>query len=263
MKMDEEQEMAVKIPNKNEVVQYDPQNNFLAMIERLASNPDVDVEKLHRIMDAQERVLDRNAAQAFNHDMALAQAKIKVAIKDKFNQQTRSNYASEEAIDKAINTASTDMGFSLSFYEEDSPKPNHIRVCVDIMHRDGCTKVRHTDVPIDDKGIAGKTNKTQTHAFGSSLSYGTNYLKRLVFNVPRGDGDDGNGASGIEYIQGEDLERIKKLVKEVVTDMNAFLKVAHATSIDTIPVSEHIRVLGVLNERRVVLAKSRVPGQEG
>lgn len=243
-----------------EVVNYDPQAHYISVVERLASNPQVDVDKLQKIMDMQEHSLDREAEKSFNADMVLAQSEIKMAVKNKQNQQTRSSYADLAAVIGSAKPVYTKHGFALSFYEGETKKDKHIRVMCDVMHRDGHTKTRFYDVPLDVSGIAGKTNKTLVHGGGSSTSYGRRYLTCMVFNIPTGDDDDGNIAGGVEYVAGENLEQIKALIAETESDTAAFLKVAGAESIDAIPVRNHTKVMSMLNRKK---ANMRQPGSDG
>jgi hypothetical protein len=254
-----------------ELVAYDQQAHYMSVVERLASNPDVDVDKLQKILDMQEHQLNRDAEKAYNSDMVLAQAEIRVVVKNKHNQQTRSDYADLTAIIASAKPIYTNHGFALSFYEGVSPKEKHIRVMVDVLHRMGHKETRFHDVPLDMFGIAGKANKTLVHGGGSSISYGRRYLTCMVFNIPTGDDDDGNAAGGnvAKYVEGGDLELIKKLHGEVAPKAAQFLKFAGAKSLDTIPLENFEKVLGALNERKVELAKKknddskRQPGQEG
>jgi hypothetical protein len=71
--------------------------------------------------------------------------------------------------------------------------------------------------------------------------------------------DDGNG-----FIDGEDLNNIKKLVDEVVENMATFLKVADADDLSTIPVKNHNKVLSLLNKKKINMSKSKMrePGED-
>jgi hypothetical protein len=165
-------------------------SDFFAMIERLSSNPDVDVNKIEQIVNLQEHILDRNAKQLYNEDMVKAQSLIPSVFKNKPNEQTRSKYADFSAINKIAKPHYSACGFSLTYYEGKSEKENNIRVFADCMHRGGHTEIKWVDVPIDDKGIKGTTNKTNTHAKCSSLSYGKRYLICMIFNIATDDEDD-------------------------------------------------------------------------
>jgi len=168
-------------------------------------------------------VLSREAEKAFNQDMIACQEEMPVIPKDKKNDQTHSSYSSYETILKWAKPIYTKYGFSVLFYEEDSSLEGNIRVSADVMHKSGHTKKVHTDIPMDDKGAKGTVNKTQTHAKGSSISYGRNYLMRMIFNIPTGDEDDGNTA-GARPISTEQLESIGKEIYDSHADLEKFLK---------------------------------------
>lgn len=176
----------------------DHQTAFFATIERMATNPNVDVSKIKQIMDMQEHILDRNAEQAFNAAMTKAQNKIELVVAKSKNVQTGSNYADLKTVLLSAKPIYTAEGFSLMFYEGETTKEGHKRVCVDIMHKLGHTKQRYGDFAIQTTGIAGKAMMTQIHGEGSAFSYGRRYLTCLIFNIPTGDetDDDGNAAGG-------------------------------------------------------------------
>jgi hypothetical protein len=177
------------------VAGLDPTRGTLEVIERLATNPAVSVEVLDRLFGMQERTLARLAEQAYAGAMQRAQGAIQPIIRDKRNEQTNSGYASLEAVLAEVKPIYTREGFSLSFGEEPIVTAEMIRVGCDVMHADGHTKHYSYDCPMDDKGIAGKVNKTPTHAKGSSASYARRYLTCMIFNIPTKDDDDGNAAT--------------------------------------------------------------------
>ncbi len=165
---------------------------FTAMVERLASNPDVDADKLDKLVSIQMRILDRQAEAAFNAAMARVQAKLPIVLQDAQNKQTGSRYARHEAISIAIKPIYTAEGFSTSFSQADSPREDHIRVNGTLRHTEGHSALYFVDLPIDDRGIKGQVNKTPLHAAGSTFSYGRRYLTCMMFDVATGDDNDGN-----------------------------------------------------------------------
>jgi len=170
------------------------QESFLSAIERLASNPAVDVEKIKQMVEIQEHLLDRNAKQAFNAAMTRTQNKIELVVAKSENKQTNSKYANLKQILIQTKPIYTTEGFSLMFYEGETAKESHKRVCVDIMHREGHTEKRYGDFAIQTTGIAGKAMMTQIHGEGSAFMYGRRYLTCMIFNIPTGEDDDGNAA---------------------------------------------------------------------
>lgn len=167
---------------------------MLTMVQRAATDPSFDTEKMQAMMAMYERYTDRSAAAAFNAAMVRAQSEIGPVFRDKYNSQTNSSYAALESIDKKVAPVYTSHGFSLSFGTDDSPLAGHIRAVCDCMHEAGHTKRYHVDLPIDSTGIKGSVNKTGVHANGSTYSYARRYLTMMIFNVVLTNEDnDGNG----------------------------------------------------------------------
>lgn len=165
---------------------------FVTMVERLATNDRVDADKLEKLVDIQIRIMDRNAEAEFNTAMSKVQSELPTVAADALNTQTSSMYAKHEAISKAIKPIYTRHGFSTSFSQADTDRADHIRVRGVLRHNAGHAEEYFADLPIDDKGIKGNTNKTPLHAAGSTFTYGRRYLTCLMFDVATGDDNDGN-----------------------------------------------------------------------
>lgn len=169
-------------------------NQMIQVIERAAANPDVPVEKMERILDMQERILDRQNAQDFAIAMSKAQADMPAIVARAWNDQTKSYYAKLGDIVQSITPVYTKHGISLSFSQGTSELEQHIRVVCDITHQSGYSTQRWIDVPVVNTGLAGKVNMTMTHATASAFSYGRRYLVGLIFNLGIAEDDDGNAA---------------------------------------------------------------------
>ena len=157
-----------------------------------ATSPAVSAEKLAQLMEMAEKVKDKEAAQSYNASMVQAQSEIPKIIATSANQQTNSRYVKLDAIIEVASPIWTAWGFALSFGEADASKEGFTRITLDVLHEAGHSKQYHRDLPLDDKGIKGTANKTQTHASGSTVSYGRRYLTCMVFNIATGDDIDGN-----------------------------------------------------------------------
>lgn len=165
----------------------------LTMFERMASDPNASVEKIERLMALWERAEARKAEMAFNAAMSAAQAKMRPVAADASNPQTRSRYASYEALDRAIRPIYTDNGFGLSFDTGDAPLPEYVRVLCYVTHGAGHARTYHADMPADGKGAKGGDVMTKTHAAGAAMSYGMRYLLKMIWNIAVGEDDtDGN-----------------------------------------------------------------------
>lgn len=206
---------------------------IIQMIERAATNPAVDIDKLERLLQMQERIVERNAEQAFNAAMTAAQAEMRPVSADAVNPQTRSKYASYAQLDRALRPIYTKHGFSLSFDEADSPKPEHVRVVCYVSHTSGHSRTYHRDMPADGKGAKGGDVMTKTHAAGAAGSYGARYLLKGIFNVAIGEhDDDGNSAGGYARINQDQADTIRDLLESTGRDKARFLKWAKIERIE-------------------------------
>jgi hypothetical protein len=227
------------------------ESNTVSMFERLAKDPGVDVAKLEKLMELQERALARDAKSQFVSAMAAAQAEMRPVATDADNPQTRSRYASYEALDSALRPIYSKHGFALSYDTDDSPKPEHVRVLCEVMHIGGHSKTYHADMPADGKGAKGGDVMTKTHAVGSAMSYGQRYLLKGIFNVRVGEADDdGNAASALPTITVEQCCLIDDLIAEVGADRNKFLRYLKVRSVDEIPQQAFKDAVAALETKR-------------
>lgn len=184
----------------NEIVKRDESSAMISMIERVAQNPDADIEKLERLLSMQERVMAKNAEMEFTRAMSAAQSNMGRISADATNPQTRSKYATYGKLDKVLRPVYTDNGFSLSFGTEKSDLEGHLRVICHVSHVSGHTRMYSVDMPSDGKGAKGGDVMTKTHATGAAMSYGMRYLLKLIFNVAIGE-EDNDGNEDVEGLE--------------------------------------------------------------
>lgn len=175
------------------------QASMLAVIQRAASDPSVDMDKLERLLALRDRMEAKEAEAQFNGAMSRIQSSMGRISADATNPQTRSNYATYGKLDKALRPIYTKEGLSLSFDTEPAPDGFVGMVCY-VSHSGGHTRTYKAQVPSDGKGAKGNDVMTKTHAFGSGTSYGMRYLLKMIFNVAIGEeDDDGNGSTHGDY----------------------------------------------------------------
>jgi len=227
---------------------------LLEIISRIASNPGVDVEKIERMMNLYERMLTsaRNAEREalFGEAFAKAQAAMKPVIVDSKNDQTKSRYASQAAIDIAIRDTYTQHGFSLTFDTSPSSSPDMIRLVATLRHACGYAKDYHLDMPADGKGAKGGDVMTRTHATGAGVTYGQRYLTKMIFNVAVGRDDDGNAAAQPQaVITKKQLDELVALCDDLGADKRQFCEFMQVPSLADIPQHRYAHALGVLAAR--------------
>ena len=168
-------------------------------------------DALEKLVALQERIMDREAEQSFNLAMVACQEEIAPVVKSSMNNQTKSRYAKLSVVKEAVSPIALKHGFALMVGTADAPNPNDIRVTLDIRHERGHHQLMHLDLPRDDKGMAGKTNKTALHGVGSTMSYGERYLICTAFNVQQVDQDDDGNRGRATHINETEIGKLREL----------------------------------------------------
>lgn len=204
----------------------DESTAIIQVIERAAMNPNVDIDKMERLLQMQERIIERNARAAFTGALADMQPKlpvinergrIEVPAKDgKAGHSTP--YAKWEDINEAIRPLLAEHGFALSF-RVGMAADGKIEVTGVLSHREG-HQVETTITLMHDS--SGSKNAVQ--AVGSSTSYGKRYTAMALLNITtRGEDDDGLLAGAPEFITDLQMGDLVALMDEVKADRQRFL----------------------------------------
>lgn len=222
---------------------------LLQVIERAATNPDIDIEKMERLFALQERIVARNAESEFNAALSDCQAEMRPISADATNPQTRSEYASYGQLDKALRPIYTKHGFALSFSDGQTDKPEHVRVVCVLRHRGGHKEAHYKDMPADGKGAKGGDVMTKTHAAGAAQQYGMRYLLKGIFNVAIGE-DDSDGNEAVELITESQAVDLQALAEEAGADRAAFLRYFKINSLRDLPASQLKNAVAALNAKK-------------
>lgn len=198
----------------NDVVKTESQA-LMSVIERVASDPNSDIAKLEKMLDMQERVLDRNAAQSFTADMAVMQGEMPRVYK--LAQGHNITYARLEDINDTVRPVLQKFGFAITFNIE-QPDLKSVRVTAILSHREGHTQTSSLLLPCDTSG-----SKNAVQAVGSTVSYGKRYTMCALLNISTG--DDTNGYK-LGDVQGEKTfppkqtisdERLSKAIEKIAS----------------------------------------------
>lgn len=212
----------------------------------------INPEQIDKFLEVQERWERNEAKKQYARDFASAQSEIEAVSKSSSNPQTHSKYAKLDHIISSAKPVYTKHGFAVIFYEQDSPLPDCIRICADVLHKAGHKETYHYDVPLDGKGIKGNSNMTNIHAKASSTSYGRRYLMCMVWNIPTQDDDDGNGGMQSDSITTEHLKAIRDFLSSIgETNEEPISKFMNVERIEDIKDKDFPKVLSLLNARKV------------
>jgi len=217
-------------------------NALLSMIERVCLDPTADIDKLSKMLDMQERVLNRNAEQAFAADFAAMQSELpriarngKIEIKKDGRLIQSTAFAKLEDINDGVRPTLQKYGFGVSFTIDQAG--GLITVTAKLLHRLGHSEKTSISLPIDTSG-----SKNNVQGNGSTVSYGKRYAICALLNISTGDDVDGHlppaanepEAAQVEYLTEDDVfEVIELLAKNGITK-EKFLSAAGVQSIQMI-----------------------------
>jgi hypothetical protein len=215
-------------------------------IERIAMNPDADPAKLEKMLDMQERILDRNARMEY--DAAMADLQAEMPEVERLADGHNSKYAKFEHILAAIKPHLKKHGFSITHRER--IEDHAIYVTGILSHRGGHREETTLPLPPDD---SGKKNPVQ--AIGSSIEYGRRYTTNSLLGIATKDADVDGGQPedpqkrGPETITREQVKHLMALIREAKTDPETVCKKVRVDVLHNIQVDRYQAVVNLLNNR--------------
>ncbi len=189
------------------------QNNFLAIIEKVALDQNINVEKMTKILDMQERILNKQSELEFNQAMAKAMAEIPSFEKSKKGHNFK--YATFESINKIVKPIMAKHGLFINFMT-DFQSDNHVMITAKITHKSGHNDKTSMRFPFDPSG-----SKNTIQATGSAISYGKRYTMNALLNITTHDEDD-DGFSTSKTIGKNEIERINNGLDKSGTGLDVF-----------------------------------------
>jgi hypothetical protein len=207
-------------PAKGAQVPAHGDSAILSIIERAARDPNVDIDKMERLMAMQERAIAQRAQAAFAAAFAEMQIELP-SVAEKGKGHGSVTYATWEDINDAIKPVLAKHGFGLRF--EVGRANDRLSVTGVLMHREGHSERTTMELPADTSG-----SKNAVQAVGSSTSYGKRYVAAALLNLTsrlKDDRDDDGRASGAPVcISDEQAEKLRNRLTENGGDIDRFLK---------------------------------------
>lgn len=221
--------------NKKDLVVHND-NQMNTLIKTALSNPEVTPEKLHSLLDFQERIMNKEAEISFNNAMARLQPQMP-EIK-RASKAHNSKYAKYENIEREVRPLYTKEGFSIRYNSEIVDQGE--KYIGTLMHKDGHSVTASMILPPDSSG-----SKNAIQAKGSSVSYARRYLLCMLLNIVTADEDnDANISSAVISVQ--QAEKLKNLLKETNSDVKGFLGLFGVKDVDSLPANEYRKANALL-----------------
>ncbi len=196
----QDKELTVESPAQELIAQSDSQlpqvqstQTLMLVIEKVAAMPEMDMDRIERLFEMNERMIKRQAETEYNAAMARAQGAMQSVATNKQNDHTKSGFANLEAVHTVCKPIWTHHGFSVSSTLRPSKEANHIMVACEVRHSSGFKQVFENDWPLDLAGTQGKVNKTAIQAMGSTSTYARRYTELMIFDIAiKHEDQDGN-----------------------------------------------------------------------
>jgi len=196
-----------------------------ALIERIRGGGTLEeIKEYYRFM---KEIKHDQAMAEFMAAMAQAQQAMTTISRDMDNAQTRSKYASLDAVDRATRPHYSPLGIVVTFDTKPSEKGDTWIKVIAEVGRGIFSKQHSIDMPADGIGAKGGAVMTRTHATMSAITYGRRQLLKNIFNLAEAD-DDGNAAAGRSSddfdkpISAEQVETLTKLIAASGRTLAAF-----------------------------------------
>lgn len=182
------------------------------LIAKLASDPNVDVNKMQAIIDMKIQVMEYQAnveaTRAYNIAWTAFRKELGPVIKNRKNKQTDSKYADLDAVKKVVDPLLAKHGFS-DRYKDEILENGQIKTTCEIVHEAGHVERNSVQFDIDDVGIKGTVNKTKIHGTASAMMYGQRISLCRACGIRIAEDDDGN-AAGNTPISAKEMETVRE-----------------------------------------------------
>lgn len=178
---------------------------LMVMIQGVTSSPNMTEETIKiidRLWEMQKESQDRDAKVAYAEAKARAQKNMPPSVgSNRDNEHTGGTYADLAAVNTDVVPVYAAEGFSLDFKTCKSDIAGELRLIGTLIHEGGHSEEFPIDLPLDDKGSGGNTNKTQIQGRASTYQYCQRYLVCQIWNVATGHDRDGNGPAQAQQHQ--------------------------------------------------------------
>lgn len=233
-------------------------SGLLAIIERAASDPRVDVDKMERLLQMQFQVIARAAEASFNQALAKLQPRLPritkngaIILKD---GTTKISYAKYDDICDLVMPLLSEEGFTVSYSSRLVSNGERMEVVGTFRHIDGHSDCGSVFLPLTDD--TGAKNKVQ--GAGSIYSYGRRYVLCQYLNlVMEGEDDDGMGGNGDlplaeAQVLFSEITSLIKSIKDSGKSFNeaAFLECVHADAVENIAIGEYRKAISMLQQKQ-------------
>lgn len=229
-----------------------PADPMVSMIERLAMDPNSDLEKLQTMMEMKERLEDKAAQRAFAMAISDAKAEIGPIIKtgtvDYTNDKGKRTYFKHETLDGIAEIVDPILArFGLSYRYKSMQESGNLFVTCVVSHRDGFSE--ETTLQAGPDSGAGKNN---FQAIGSAATYLQRYTLKLALGLSAAKDTDAIPPKG-GTLSEEQYRELSDLIERSGADEDKFLLAYSAQSLAEFPATSFEKAKNQLERKLGVL----------
>jgi hypothetical protein len=229
-----------QIARVNEVQTVADVSPMMAMIDRAARDPAVDIDKLERLMAMKERHDAQEAQREFDNAMADMQPKLP-SIGERGNAAGRYTFALWEDINSVVKPILQQHGFALTFR---TSFVDGVAVTGVLSHRAGHREETSITLPADGSG-----NKNAVQAVASSVSYGKRYTASALLNLTtHGEDDDAYKAVEESITEAQEIQ-LSEMLEATGSDKAKFLKFFKVSGLSELPAKKFQQAFGMLKAK--------------
>lgn len=208
---------------------------MVAMIERMASDPTIDLERVKTVLELRRSMKEEAAKEAFSRAMSACKAEMPQVTKNAVNSDNKAKYATLDQMGDAADAIIAKHGLWTNFHPSPCAREGFLKVVCVVGHTGGHERSFDAEIPIDATGFKGGLNKTATHAWKSTMTYGRRVLTEMIFDIKSRDDDDGNAAGGKapSFITDAQVEELESLIRETDAETTGMLTYVGARAIET------------------------------
>lgn len=222
----------------------------LGMIERVARDPSVDIDKMTQLMGWRKEMVAEQKRAEFDEAMAAAKAEIPVINKNRevdfTSAKGRTHYKYEDLAEIARVVSPILAKHGLSYrYRVTSNLNEPVTVTCIVSHRAG-----HFEEVTLIGGRDESGNKNSIQAVASTLTYLQRMTLKAALGLAASEDDDGRASDTSGVISPDQLEQLVALADEVEADKRAFCAYFKIDGLAQMPAKDFERAVSALNKKR-------------
>ena len=220
-----------------------PADPMVSMIERVAMQADLPIERLNALMDMRERQMAKEAEQVFNQSFAAAMAEMPDVKRSGNNKHLQTRYSTLDDLIRATRPVLSRHGLSLNW--QTTVDGQNITVTAVVRHAQGHSIQTTLTGPRD--------NGKQMNALqggGSTETYLKRYSGFAILGLSSGDEEDDDGrAAGAGTISADQFRELQAMLEKAGSQEGMLLRIYGLDHLHEMPANLFSPAVSMLRQK--------------